>query len=102
VRTGPSAEGWGARQRALLRTADELHERREISDQLWAQLREYYSDPELIELRPSVVASGWVAGVLPVRMLAQRLVDAIAPRDLDEALEIARREHAPLTTRQPQ
>jgi NAD(P)-dependent dehydrogenase (short-subunit alcohol dehydrogenase family) len=49
-----------------------------------------------------VVAPGWVAGVLPVRMIAQRLVDAIAPRDLDEALEIARREHAPLTTRQPQ
>jgi S-formylglutathione hydrolase FrmB/alkylhydroperoxidase family enzyme len=50
VRKGPSAEGWSARQLALLRAADELHERRGISDELWAQLREYYSDPELIEL----------------------------------------------------
>jgi NAD(P)-dependent dehydrogenase (short-subunit alcohol dehydrogenase family) len=48
-----------------------------------------------------VVAPGWVAAVLPVRMLAQRLVDRVARRGLDEALEIARREHAPLTTSLP-
>jgi NAD(P)-dependent dehydrogenase (short-subunit alcohol dehydrogenase family)/alkylhydroperoxidase family enzyme len=45
-----------------------------------------------------VVAPGWVAGVLPVRMLVQRLVDRVSLRGLDRALEIARTEDAPLTT----
>jgi AhpD family alkylhydroperoxidase len=48
-----------------------------------------------------VVAPRWVAGVLPVRMLAQRLVDRTTRRGLDHALEIAREEHAPLTTSLP-
>lgn len=45
-----------------------------------------------------VVAPGWVAGVLPIRMLAQRLVDRVSLRGLRRALEIAREEDAPLTT----
>ena len=48
-----------------------------------------------------VVAPSWVASVLPIRMLAQRIVEVGARRGLDDALEIARREHAPLTTKQP-
>jgi NAD(P)-dependent dehydrogenase (short-subunit alcohol dehydrogenase family) len=49
-----------------------------------------------------VVAPGWVAGVLPVRMLAQRIVELGARPGLDRALETARGEHAPLTTEQPE
>jgi NAD(P)-dependent dehydrogenase (short-subunit alcohol dehydrogenase family) len=49
-----------------------------------------------------VVAPAWVAAVLPVRMAAQRVVELVARRGLDEALEIARREHAPLTTELPE
>lgn len=45
-----------------------------------------------------VVAPAWVAGVLPVRMLAQRVVDVASRRDLHTVLEIARTEDAPLTT----
>lgn len=48
-----------------------------------------------------VVAPRWVGPLLPLRMLVQPLVDAGAQRGLAEALEIARREDAPLTTRQP-
>ncbi|HEV3127950.1 MAG TPA: SDR family NAD(P)-dependent oxidoreductase [Solirubrobacteraceae bacterium] len=48
-----------------------------------------------------VVAPGWVAAVLPIRMIAQRVVEAVSSRGLDRALEIARREHAPLTTALP-
>jgi AhpD family alkylhydroperoxidase len=48
-----------------------------------------------------VVAPGWVAGVLPVRMLAQRLVERVTRHGLDEVLEIARGEDAPLTTELP-
>jgi NAD(P)-dependent dehydrogenase (short-subunit alcohol dehydrogenase family) len=45
-----------------------------------------------------VVAPRWVGPILPARMLAQRLVDVGARRGLDDALVIAREEHAPLTT----
>jgi NAD(P)-dependent dehydrogenase (short-subunit alcohol dehydrogenase family) len=48
-----------------------------------------------------VVAPSWVGTVLPIRMFAQRLVELGARRGLDAALEIARAEHAPLTTQQP-
>ncbi len=48
-----------------------------------------------------VVAPGWVAAVLPVRMLAQRVVEQATARGLDDALELARGEDAPLTTSQP-
>ena len=48
-----------------------------------------------------VVAPGWVAALLPVRMGAQRIVDVVARRRLDKALDIARGEHAPLTTALP-
>jgi alkylhydroperoxidase family enzyme len=50
VREGPGAPGWGERQQLLLRTADELHAERTLSDSLWAELRPHYSDAELIEL----------------------------------------------------
>ena len=50
VREGPSAEGWSAHQAAVLRAVDELHGSREISDELWAELRASLSDVQMIEL----------------------------------------------------
>ncbi|MGH2987928.1 MAG: SDR family NAD(P)-dependent oxidoreductase, partial [Solirubrobacterales bacterium] len=47
-----------------------------------------------------IVAPAWVAAVLPVRMLAQRVVESQMRKDLTEILEIARNEEAPLTTPQ--
>jgi NAD(P)-dependent dehydrogenase (short-subunit alcohol dehydrogenase family) len=48
-----------------------------------------------------VVAPRWVGTVLPIRMFAQRLVEHGSLRGLDAAVEVARQEHAPLTTVQP-
>ncbi|MGZ4283117.1 MAG: SDR family NAD(P)-dependent oxidoreductase [Solirubrobacteraceae bacterium] len=48
-----------------------------------------------------VVAPRSVAFALHTRMFAQRVVDRAARRGLEEALEIAREEHAPLTTDLP-
>jgi NAD(P)-dependent dehydrogenase (short-subunit alcohol dehydrogenase family) len=48
-----------------------------------------------------IVAPRWVGAVLPIRMLAQPVVDQVAQRGLRSALEAARREDAPLTTVQP-
>jgi NAD(P)-dependent dehydrogenase (short-subunit alcohol dehydrogenase family) len=45
-----------------------------------------------------VVAPRWVGPVLPIRMLAQRVVGIAVRRDVAPALEIARREEAPFTT----
>jgi NAD(P)-dependent dehydrogenase (short-subunit alcohol dehydrogenase family) len=48
-----------------------------------------------------VVAPRSVAFALHTRMFAQRVVDRAARRGLEEALAIAREEHAPLTTELP-
>jgi len=48
-----------------------------------------------------VVAPAWAAPLLPMRMFAQPFVDLATQRDLAAALDIARRENAPLTTLQP-
>ncbi len=48
-----------------------------------------------------VVAPRWVAPLLPMRMLAQRVVEAATRSSIEGVLEIARAEDAPLTTRQP-
>jgi alkylhydroperoxidase family enzyme len=51
VREGPTAQGFSERQSLLLSAADELHESRDISDQLWDSLRRHLSsDADLIEL----------------------------------------------------
>ena len=48
-----------------------------------------------------VVAPRWVAAMLPARMAVQRVVEAATSRGLGETLDVARSEHAPLTTSQP-
>jgi NAD(P)-dependent dehydrogenase (short-subunit alcohol dehydrogenase family) len=48
-----------------------------------------------------VVAPRWVAPLLPVRMLAQRVVEAATRSSIESVLEVARGEDAPLTTPQP-
>jgi alkylhydroperoxidase family enzyme len=51
ARTGEDGvSGWGPRETALLRAADELHDARVLSDELFAELRTHLSEPELIEL----------------------------------------------------
>jgi len=49
-----------------------------------------------------VAAPWWVAPLLPIRTAVQRLIDVRGRRGLTEALEIARDEHAPFTTQQPE
>jgi NAD(P)-dependent dehydrogenase (short-subunit alcohol dehydrogenase family) len=48
-----------------------------------------------------VVAPRWVAPLLPMRMVAQRVVEAATRRSIESVLEVARGEDAPLTTPQP-
>jgi NAD(P)-dependent dehydrogenase (short-subunit alcohol dehydrogenase family) len=48
-----------------------------------------------------VTAPGWVGAALPLRMLLQPILDRAGLRGLDETLALAREEHAPLTTPQP-
>jgi NAD(P)-dependent dehydrogenase (short-subunit alcohol dehydrogenase family) len=48
-----------------------------------------------------IVSPTWVGALLPIRMLAQRLVELQARRGLAKTLDIARGEEAPLTTAQP-
>jgi NAD(P)-dependent dehydrogenase (short-subunit alcohol dehydrogenase family) len=48
-----------------------------------------------------VYAPRWVGPLLPIRMVAQRVVERAVRRDVDRAVELARAEDAPLTTAQP-
>jgi NAD(P)-dependent dehydrogenase (short-subunit alcohol dehydrogenase family) len=48
-----------------------------------------------------VYAPRWVGPLLPGRMIAQRVIDRYMGGRLGDSLEIARREHAELTTPQP-
>jgi alkylhydroperoxidase family enzyme len=47
---------WSQQDALLIRLADELHDTDTISDELWAQLRTRYTDPQLLEL---IVTAGW-------------------------------------------
>jgi len=48
-----------------------------------------------------IVAPAWVGPVLPIRMVAQRVVDRVVRGRIEDALEVARHEHVELTTPQP-
>lgn len=50
VRVGADAPGWSERRALLLRAADEMHERRQIGSELWAQLSRHLDEVLLIEL----------------------------------------------------
>ncbi|MCP5164525.1 MAG: carboxymuconolactone decarboxylase family protein [Pseudomonadales bacterium] len=41
---------WSDRQISLIRLVDELHETAAVSDELWRELKRYFSDVQLIEL----------------------------------------------------
>jgi alkylhydroperoxidase family enzyme len=47
---GPEAPGWSARDAVLLRAVDELHERRVVTDDTWAELAIEFRERQLIEL----------------------------------------------------
>ncbi|TMM03372.1 MAG: carboxymuconolactone decarboxylase family protein [Actinobacteria bacterium] len=50
VREGPGADGFSERQALVLRAADELHRRRDITNRTWEGLQRHLSELELIEL----------------------------------------------------
>jgi AhpD family alkylhydroperoxidase len=49
-RAGVALSGFAGRDALVLRAADELHASRVISDELWSELRDSFSEVELIEL----------------------------------------------------
>jgi alkylhydroperoxidase family enzyme len=50
VQAGPSAAGWSRREQVLLAATDMLHDRQDLDDDTWAQLREFLDDAQAIEL----------------------------------------------------
>src|SRR3954451_12369895 len=92
VRRGPADDAWSQEQALLLRAVDELHERRTISDELWAALRPGRRDHELIEICMLVGHYEMLAGTInavgiqpdpppPARpSLGVRVVQAVAKR----------------------
>lgn len=56
VTKGPDAKGWNTFDSALLRSADELHTSRFISDGTWKALGERYTDRQRLEVIMTVAA----------------------------------------------
>jgi alkylhydroperoxidase family enzyme len=50
IAAGPDHEHWGARDRLLLRAADELHSDQQLTDATFAQLCRELSDAQVVEL----------------------------------------------------
>lgn len=46
---GPDAD-WSPADRALMQAVDELHQNKDISDDTWDQLKEHYSDKQIMDL----------------------------------------------------
>lgn len=54
IARGPDAPGWSSEDADLLRAADDLHARHDLSEEMWKRLRSRYSDAQLVEI-PFVV-----------------------------------------------
>ena len=50
VAAGPAADGWSARERAILSAVDGLHHDGDLDDATWAALRTHLDERECIEL----------------------------------------------------
>ena len=50
IAAGPDHADWGARERLLLRVADELHAHQQLTDETFAALREQWNDAEIVEI----------------------------------------------------
>lgn len=50
LRTGPEAEGWSAKERALLTVVDQLVGTRDVDDTAWSALAQHYDEKRLIEI----------------------------------------------------
>lgn len=48
-----------------------------------------------------IVAPRWVSPLLPMRMVAQRVIDILGSKGITEAMRVARTEDVPFTTTQP-
>jgi AhpD family alkylhydroperoxidase len=49
VKAGTDADGWSARERALLSAADSLVSNRNLDDDAWSALREHLDEPATVE-----------------------------------------------------
>jgi AhpD family alkylhydroperoxidase len=50
VQAGPEAPGWSAREQAVLRAVDALHETQDVDDASWSELARHLSPGDLVEL----------------------------------------------------
>jgi alkylhydroperoxidase family enzyme len=50
ITCGPEADGWGTRERAVLRAVDELHGDSFIGDRTWSELAAHFDTRQLLDL----------------------------------------------------
>lgn len=73
---GARASGWSARDRALNRIYEELHDTSFVSDETWAVIAAHFTDKQIIELL-TIIGSyhevAYVYNALRVRLIAGSL-----------------------------
>jgi 4-carboxymuconolactone decarboxylase len=81
IAAGPDAAHWSDADRALLRAADELHERHSLGDATWAALASRWSAAQLVEI--AFVVGQYTMLSMVAGALAVPLEDGLArlPRD---------------------
>ncbi|MBW2268656.1 MAG: carboxymuconolactone decarboxylase family protein [Deltaproteobacteria bacterium] len=81
IAVGPDHPDWSEEDRLLLRAADELHARQDLSESTWSGLRRQLSDAQLVEI-PFVVGQYTMLSMVanatgvPVEAGLERLPDA--------------------------
>jgi alkylhydroperoxidase family enzyme len=72
---GASDPAWSQPERTLIRLVDELHDTARISDTLWSELRQHWSDAQLVELVVVVGVYHTIAFVVNGLCVEGRILD---------------------------
>src|SRR3546814_4976692 len=81
IEQGPDAPGWSADDAAVLRAVDELHAQACVSDATWAQLRERFETPQLMDLL--FLAGGYTTLAFALNSIGLPLEASAEPADPD-------------------
>ncbi|RZS31131.1 AhpD family alkylhydroperoxidase [Herbihabitans rhizosphaerae] len=78
---GSEAEGWPARDRAVLRAAESMIERHDVDDRSWDELREHLDERECVELCLLVAHYDMLATVISTLRISPDLSSKEARRE---------------------
>jgi len=82
VTADADAAVWSARDGLLVRLVDELHDTASVSDELWSELEQHWTEPQRLEL---LLIAGWYHAIAFIANGARVEHESWAPRFPDSA-----------------